>query len=249
MKIKAVIFDLDGVIFDSWPTTIKVIKKIKDEFNETMDEDFIAKSWGMVGYQWVKILFPNASPEIIHRRWTEEEAKIKIPLCPAVKEILHWLKNWEFKTGIITNRRAGYLLKKVIEDNQLNLKENFDFIQTVRARGPNFGVYNNRKLHPNHFFSVFAKPDKRIFRSVRRFLKKEGIDKENILFIGDTIGADLKLARNLEIEFLGVLTGPIDTRKKWRDWGGLDEKYVLKSVIELPRWLSGRQNKELIGKV
>lgn len=245
MKIKAVIFDLDGVIFDSWSATIKVLREIKADLGETIDDEFIAKSWGLVGYQWSKILFPNSPPEVIHRRWAEEEMKIKIPLCPGVKEILRWLKIWEFKTGVITNRRAGHLLSKVIEDNQLDLRANFDFIQTVKTRGLNFGIYNNRKLHPNHFFSIFVKPDARSFRIIRWFLKNRGINKENILFIGDTIGADLELARRVGIEFLGVLTGPIDTKEKWRDWGGLDEERVLKSVIELPRWLSGRQKKEL----
>ena len=243
------IFDLDGVIFDSWPATIKVVREIKADFGETVDEEFVAKSWGLVGHGWSRILFPNSPPEIIHRRWAEEERKIKIPLCPGVKKILSWLKIWEFKTGVITNRRAGRLLSKIIEDNQLDLTENFDFIQTVKARGQDFTIYNNHKLHPNHFFSVFTKPDGRSFRIIRWFLKNQGIEKENILFIGDTIGADLFLARNLGIEFLGVLTGPIDTKEKWRDWGGLDEKYVLKSVIELPRWLSRRQKKELEGKV
>lgn len=245
MKIKAVIFDLDGVIFDSWPATIKAVKEIKADFGETIDDDFIAKSWGLVGHQWIKTIFPNSSPEIISRRWVEEERKVKIPLCPGVKEILRWLKIWEFQTGVITNRRSGQLLSKVIEDNQLNLVENFDFIQTVKARGPDFGTYNNRKLHPNHFFSIFTKPDIRSFRPIRWFLKNRGISKENVLFIGDTVGADLELARRAGIEFLGVLTGPIDTKEKWRDWGGLEEKRVLKSIIELPRWLSRRQKEEL----
>lgn len=249
MKIKTVIFDLDGVIFDSWPATIKVVKEIKADSGETIDDDFISKSWGTDGHKWSQILFPNTPPEIVHRRWAEEESKIEIPLCPGTKEILRWLKIWEFKTGVITNRRAGRLLSKVIEDNRLDLSGNFDFIQTVKAWGPDFGTYNNRKLHPNHFFSVFAKPDVRSFRIIRWFLKNRGVERENVLFIGDTIGADLELARRIGIEFLGVLTGPVDTKEKWRDWGGLNEKNVLKSVIELPRWLSGRQKKELEGKV
>ncbi len=248
MKIKVVIFDLDGVIFDSWPATIKVVREIKSDFGETIDDDFMAKSWGLIGHKWTKILFPNSPPEIVHRRWAEEERKIKIPLCPGVKEVLSWLKIWDFRAGVITNRRAGHLLRKVIEDNRLDLAENFDFIQTVKARGPDFGTYDNRKLHPSHFFSVFAKPDAKSFRIIRWFLKNRGIGKENILFIGDTVGADLELAKRAGIEFLGVLTGPVDTKEKWRVWGGLDEKHVLKSVIELPRWLSRRQNKELIGE-
>lgn len=249
MRIKAVIFDLDGVIFDSWPATIKVIRKIKAEFGETIDNDFLAKSWGLVGYKWSKILFPKVPPEIVHQRWVEEEQKIKIPLCRGVKEILRWLKIWDFQTGIITNRRSGHLLRKILEDNQLNLVENFDFIQTVRARGVNFGIYSNYKLHPNHFFSIFTKPDIKSFRIIRWFLKNRGINMENILFIGDTVGADLELAKRVGIEFLGVLTGPVDTKEKWRAWGGLEEKYILKSVIELPRWLSRRQKEELEGKI
>jgi phosphoglycolate phosphatase-like HAD superfamily hydrolase len=249
LKIKAVIFDLDGVIFDSWPVTIKVVRGIKADLGETIDDEFIAKSWGLVGHKWSKILFSNSPPELVHRRWAEEERKIKIPLCPGVKEVLFWLKTWDFRAGVITNRRAGYLLSKIIEDNQLDLAGNFDFIQTVKARGPDFGTYNNRKLHPNHFFSIFTKPDARSFRIIRWFLKNRGIGKENVLFVGDTVGADLTLARRVGIEFLGVLTGPVDTREKWRDWGGLDEKHVLKSVIELPRWLSRCQKEELEGKI
>ncbi len=56
-----------------------------------------------------------------------------------------------------------------------------------------------------------------------------------MIFVDDTL-AGLRLTKILGIPFVGVCTGPMG-RKDWQRYGNLDQKYVIKSVAQLPSWL------------
>lgn len=233
-KVKAVLFDFDGVILDSWPIALKALKKFSLEMNCPMsekDEIRIRKNWGHPGKKIMEILFPDKDENFrqdFYEKWLAEEKNVfknGLPLINGVKETLLFLKSKRIICGLITNRGARLFVP--IQEKE-NFLEKFDFIQT-------FGK-TERPLHQNHFISDFPKPDPRVFDKPIGFLKEKGISPKETIFIEDSL-ISIKSAKKRKILFLGVNTGPIDTVEKWQKWGKLKPENVLPSIAKLPEWL------------
>ena len=239
MRIKLIIFDFDGPILDSFPTAKKSllegIEKLKKEKGVSpkkviLDKDVFINCWGFPGNKTLKLIFPlleEGETELINDCWRKNELKRKIPFVRGARRTIKHLKNKGYFTALLTSRSHNI---------PLHLKgrgpeELFDMIQSLR----NPKVYPE-KVHNNHVFSTCHKPDPKVLIPILKWAAKKRISKKEMVIIDDTL-VGLATAKNSDILFLGVLTGPLDTKEKWLKYGKLDKKYVIKSVAELPRWL------------
>ena len=104
-ELKAVIFDLDGVILDSFLAWFGVFNEIRKEKNlKMMDEkEFRKKVWGGSPQADTKTL--NISLEEITRLYKQLYRKhvSKSKLFPNAKEVLDKIKEKNYKTGLVTN--------------------------------------------------------------------------------------------------------------------------------------------------
>ena len=104
-ELKAVIFDLDGVILDSFHAWFNVFNEIRKEKNlKMMDEkEFRKKVWGGSPQADTKTL--NMSLEEITRLYKQLYRKhvSKSKLFPNAKEVLDKIKEKNYKIGLVTN--------------------------------------------------------------------------------------------------------------------------------------------------
>ena len=231
MKIKIVVCDCDGVILNSWPTAHKIIKQLRLEegFSYTKEDDALIRRdhWGLPGHsQFVKIVFPGKNPDKIYERWIklEDSLKNKMKYFDGFENILCHLRKRKVITGLFTNRKLGSL-ERWIKIGRTSLLNYFDIIQTTGKTED----FRKKRLLGIHFITKYPKPDPRGFNQILNLAKMSGIDKKQIVYIGDTL-IDKKAAFEAGINFIGVLSGPLNSYKKWLLWGGHDKKFVIPDV-------------------
>lgn len=243
--VKIVIFDFDGVIFNSWSKTHKLIKFLA-KFSNCTDEE-IRKNWGQRADTLAQMLtkrFPwpinKLVLKIIFLIWRYiDKRNSDVRFFKETLKIIEEIRNKGYITGILTNRTTE-TLKKVLMGLPAPPEYYFDFIQTYeKVDEKDF----NNFIFKNHFISRYPKPDqfafinfcyKFLMLDIEKVNKKLDPRKFEIVYIGDTL-TDLEFAINSNINFYGVLTGPLDSKEKWVIWskGKMKEENVLSSIEEL----------------
>ena len=187
MNKKLIIFDLDGVIFDSkenmkisWN---KVRKKLKIKIS-------FKKYFSKIGIPYKKILSKlgikkniKLAEEIFEKESIKNLGLIK--LYPNVKKTLNFLKKKKFKIGVITSKSKKRTFKLVRK-----FRLNFDFIICPEDGKPG---------KPNPYF-------------LNRLSKKYKINKKSTYYVGDTL-IDFHFAKNAKIKFIFCQYGYGRTKK------------------------------------
>lgn len=238
--IKLVVFDFDGPILDSFGLAKKSVYKTRQRFidEKIADKRLLPKptketfilSWGYPGVLTVKKMFPLISDkeaEIFIKTWAENEKEGTLPLVRGAKKALAEIRKEGLATALLTARSHNFnLLFK-----RFGLEKYFDFVQSFANP-----LVPQEKVHANHNFNSSHKDGPEFFSVLADWAEKKNISLTEAVFIDDTL-TGLKIAGNAGLNFLGVCTGPLTLKKDWRTYGNVDEKYVIKSVAELPKWL------------
>lgn len=231
-KIKLIIFDLDGPILDSYEIARDAILVGRKKLNlPEPNEETLTLHWGYPGQMVVKRVFPELSEKelkIFVQVWAKKERGEKIPLVEGAQNSLKEVKKQGIKTCLLTSR--SHNLDLHLKD--IDMENLFDFVQSWD--NPEFK--EKKPVHKNHIFLSSFKPNPEVFDEIFKWADKNGISKEEMLMIDDAL-IGLEAARAAGITFLGVCTGPVNSKEKWQRYGNLDGKYVIKSIAELPEWL------------
>jgi len=106
-ELKAIVFDLDGVIIDSFEAWFHIFNRIRRNYNlkEIGKEDFKKKVWGGSVENDAKLYFNNEKIEIIAKMYRKMimEYIHKLKLEPDVKKVLDAIKKKKIKIGLATN--------------------------------------------------------------------------------------------------------------------------------------------------
>lgn len=237
--IKLIIFDLDGPILDSLEKSregvLLGIQKLVQEFGilpekVALTQESYIKSWGYPGLKTTELMFPlltNSELKIITNCWAMNEKNGKTSLVKGALETLGYLKQNGFFTALLTTRSHNlqFHLKDYPLDNLFEIVQSWENPEWKRE-----------KIHRNHIFCSHHKPNPETLNPIMGWASKKGVLKNEIIMIDDTL-VGLETARNGDLEFLGVCTGPLDTKEKWQKYGNLEPKYVINSVADLPSWL------------
>lgn len=250
--VKAVTLDFDGTIFNSWPQAYLIFKGFIKQFNgpfQNLGEDtlnlLIRNMWGNNGKQLLKWFLPDENQDELIRMWREFEntmnpkPKIIDGFYPACK----WLKRNSIVVALLTNRGAA-ALNKHTHHFKNSLENIFDCVQTCdpdqqreKILNP-LGAKQPLSLHDNHLSSSYLKPDPKVFNPLIKWLNKHyKIKKEEVWYVGDT-PVDYRASFGAKINFLGVLTGPLNTKKRWLEWcPGMKENQIIESIAQLPLFI------------
>ncbi len=240
MRKIAMVFDGDGVVFDTWPTAYLVWKtlsrKLEPKTDNKITEATLRLYWGLPGPLLVSKIFPGYDIEFVLKEWKKIELKIRkgqdIQWMKGAKEMLAALKQRGIYRGLLTNRVAENLREKF---PGMSFEEYFDFIQTWRRpiawpKRLEFWLFKRlRPMHRLHLESPFHKPNPRVFNPIMALLAERNIDKQSLYFVGDTL-TDYNAAKGGGVNFCGVKTGPLNHELLWPR-GTL----VINSVADIPK--------------
>ncbi|MBI2625344.1 MAG: HAD family hydrolase [Candidatus Nealsonbacteria bacterium] len=242
---KLIIFDFDGPILDSFKVgreSISLARKrliaegliVAEKLPELSEKSIIA-NWGYPGPIAIKKLFPELNEKEVAALgvvWGQTQQDKEIPFVEKTAETLKYLKDSGYAIGLLTSRvfNLDYHLEKG------KLFEYFNFIQSWLYPE----IKNQKPIRENHFLEVAFKPNPEVFEKVLLWVKQNSIKKEEILMIDDSL-VGLNAARGANIEFLGVLTGPMASKEKWQEYGNLGPECVINSIADLPSWLENQK--------
>ncbi len=109
-ELKAIIFDFDGVVIDSFEAWFHVYNQTRRHFKlRELDEgEFRKKAWGKILNTELKENFPGQSIEDIKDRYRSLFTKNvdKVRLLPGTKEVLQGIRKKNLKIGLVTNNFA-----------------------------------------------------------------------------------------------------------------------------------------------
>lgn len=204
-------FDLDGTIIDSVTYGLKKLEKIVTSRGLPYDSEIEAKVlalFGLLPLHIIKTMWPNSDAEQIVIEWGDD--KDFIPLFPGTEEALKQLSN-KYHMSILTSRPRQSTLFQVSRFGDL-----FKFVV----------AHEDVQSH---------KPDPKSMEPVIGQYRDLGINLKDIIYVGDTVGVDWRLAINTSINFYAVTTG-VNTAEDFRR-AKLRRERILRSVADLPNIL------------
>ncbi len=120
--LKAIIFDLDGVIIDSNPAIEKFWHHWAAQEGVTLTDELIRRHiHGRKGTETIRDLFPHvsaATKEAIRESANVFDSEMKPGAIPGVVDFIHGLHDLGMTTGVVTSSHKGRMLK-MLDKHQL----------------------------------------------------------------------------------------------------------------------------------
>lgn len=179
--IKVILFDFDGTIADSFSNFLEIVSKISSKYKlPEISDDKISELRLYDAKTLVKKLkIPFYKIPFIARdmKKLQHENIEQIRPFGGMPETLYKLKNKGYKLGVITSNGERNVIS-FIKKNDMNI---FDYIYCDS--------------------SIFGKD-----KVIHKFLSKNSISKENVLYVGDEI-RDIQACRKVGIKMIVVSWG------------------------------------------
>ena len=191
IPVRAVIFDFDGTIIDSYLEGFRRVKEIAlshgVHFGADAQRRFLAH-WGLPGTDLLRIGLGISEQRAttLYEAWEHYDQAIPIPLIKGAKDTFYWLQKHNIYSALLTSR------------NRIPTEPLLDRLDIVHEF--TYASFNDD--------TPWSKPHKRVFESMLSVLKaKHGVTAEECLYVGDT-ASDMAAGINAEIETILVKTGP-----------------------------------------
>ena len=175
--LKAVIFDLDGVLLDNTQLIVEIFQEAARRSGLKVPEaKSVIAALGLIGRDMVEIVLGEGEKykEMLIRVWMEREKEMK--LMPGVELVLRELKT---KKAVVTSA-PDLAAKRRLSD----FMDYFDTIVTQEST-------KNHKPDPEPLLLA---------------CEKLGIRPEEAVYIGDRL-IDFETAKNAGMDFIGILSG------------------------------------------
>jgi phosphoglycolate phosphatase-like HAD superfamily hydrolase len=208
--IKAVIFDFDDTLVESreikWAHHRHVAKKFYDI---DLKDETLHKHWGKPLYTLISELYQNSdSLENMYDALISTRHDFLKGPYKGSAETVEILINHGLKIGVLSATNKKYLIEDLIRLGFL-----VDHLAVIQGADE----------------TLVHKPDPDVFLPVLKKLKEEGIGKEDIVYVGDSLD-DMQAAEGAGIGFIAVTTG-LYSEEDFRNHG---VKVIMKDIKELP---------------
>lgn len=181
---KAVLFDVDGVLLDTWDFIFGAFEYTLTTHGHPIPADeLIQKAMGKPLLEFYKTIFPNIDPNIFgktHHQYQQGKFDLGKPF-PNAKKTLKRLKKAGFSIAAISNRARNSLL---ISLDRVKLLEFFDLVVSAED-------VKNPKPHPDHVYQA---------------LKKLKVKPNQAYMVGDT-DVDILAGKSAGIKTIAVTYG------------------------------------------
>jgi len=209
--IKAIIFDVDGVLIDSNKVIIKAYKITAKKLGLRIpSSEEIIDLLGRPLETIAVILWPNVDREVYvkeHRKLFMDK-NLHIPGVDGTVNAIKELKKSGFKLGVVSGG-CIFLIKKHLKEAGFDI----NWFEAISS----FETTKKHKPGPEPLFYV---------------MDKLNVKPEETLYVGDAI-SDYECAKNAKVEYVAVLTGFLNREELEK----LGVKNIISSVSELPKFL------------
>jgi len=226
MHIRAVIFDWDGPIADSFREglrRIRILCAVHEIPFGIQERKRLTEIWGRPGIELLQegLDVSKGLAEQMYPEWERMDLHDPVPLVPGTREVLFWLRRNGLQSALLTSRHK----------NSLN-----DILDRLDL-GKEFSVITSKEE------TLYHKPDHRVFyHTLEQLKEKHGILKKECVFMGDT-PADIVAGQNAGIRTVVVQTGPY-LLKHTKDYP-IDLGDILNSIDDLPFWIEEHHKGEM----
>lgn len=245
-KAKAVIFDWDGVLFDSTLAHRNIREDLEFEFPRLVEsskgrnaQEFLEEKLRDGGLSEIKI---NAVIKRYFEAWNDLESRYALKIFKGANELLSLLKEKHIRRGVISNRGPDRHNFKIFKNSDLALVLlDFFVIYMDKAlpsleKGHEDCFFDSRHSWIKYCLTPFSKPNPLALSPVRQMLSGLPDYPGSVYYVGDN-SIDLEFARGNNFKFIGVLSGEVSYRNGWLS-AGLDESrgdMIVKDIGELLR--------------
>ncbi len=132
LQLKAVIWDMDGVLVDSEPIHLKTWKAVFKKFNQPFHPERMKHAFGMTSERVVEVMVDSPLPEEKIKEITQEKARLfqraiaeEAAIFPGVAGWLASFKNNNIRQAVASSARAENI-RIVLE--KLEIKDYFDVV-------------------------------------------------------------------------------------------------------------------------
>ena len=177
--IKAVIFDFDGTLADSFPLAIECITELAKEKNANLNIKNFEKLKDKTIYDLIKHDFKISKYKLpfyikkIKEKMLTKDKKIK--LFKGIKTIINKLEK-KYKVYILSSNYEQFI-KDVLKKNKVNIDEVF----------PSSSIFGKSK-------------------SINKLLKEKKLNKNEIIYVGDEI-RDIEACKKINVKIISVTWG------------------------------------------
>ena len=216
MKLKAVIFDLDGTIADTLPLCIAAFKKsIEPLLGKTLSDKEIIATFGPSEEGTIRKLVPTQEKQGIkdYLYYYEKLHSTCPDVFPGINELLELLHQREIQLAMVTG--------KGIQSTRLSLKQfkvepYFEVLETGSPDGP----------------------DK--VNGIRRVLDRLKISAKDSLYVGDA-PSDIRYCKEIGIPIAAAAWADTTNAAELLP---LNPEYIFYSVADFKVWIAGMIDKE-----
>ena len=121
--MRSIIFDMDGVIFDSEKAVFGLWKELAEKYGFPDIDEVYKRTVGVNSNSTRKIFFDHYGPDFPFDEYLREESQMyhsryddgRLPLKPDIERVLEYIKNRGYKIAIASSTRAE-LVKRQIEN-------------------------------------------------------------------------------------------------------------------------------------
>ena len=111
MNKKAIIFDMDGVLFDSEPVYLAMFRKFLEDNQCKVDEKILyaiagassAQTWDYMIQMWKEEIGPQELRKIFHEQCPNSDIPYQKTMFPGIPKLLAWLKEQGFVLALASS--------------------------------------------------------------------------------------------------------------------------------------------------
>lgn len=206
--MKAVIFDVDGVLIDSNKIIVEAYQKTAEKLGLRIPSP-----------HEIVDLMGRPLAEIVRTLWAKSDAKLYmeeyrnlfmdetlvIPAIEGAVKAVSVMREYGFKFGVLSGKML-FFIKKHLREAGFNI----NWFETIVS----FETTKKHKPHPEPLLCA---------------INQLGVKTEETVYVGDSV-SDYECAKNAKVKYFAVLTGSL----KREDLEKLGVKNIINSVAELP---------------
>lgn len=206
--LKAVVFDIDGVLIDSNEIIVEAYQKTAEKLRLRIPPPKeVTDLMGRPLAEIVRILWVNANVELYIREFRRMfmDEDLVIPEIEGVVDAVKEIRESGFRIGAISGK-IMFFIEKHLKEAGFDL----NWFETVVS----FETTKKHKPDPEPLLHAISELD---------------VKPEETVYVGDAI-SDYECAKNAKVEYVAVLTGSL----RREELNKLGVKNIISSVVQLP---------------